>query len=381
MVNIVRVGPLKVDIELVGEPAYGRILGTDGLGADGGHLRAYVGPEHESPLAVILHLCNVPDRIYLHDCVLLGFTTEMDALSAWAETGGRKSGREVVAWCATTTGSLADALDSVADGTPCVFASPESWKVIVEECEFAGSAPMWVPVEPVPEPDEDDAAPIGDRYPWHARNRWGAYVAEPGQTGAERYGWPPQQEAVAESYPQEETMPLGDYAEYVSPVAGRSARQELARKTKRFTTNLTVDKVEVTGGPRVVPGRMAKVVATLVREITARKPDVTPGEAWIEALARMQREWSRLYLDVGYTPTGRERRVIATMVANRIGRAKRKPLGESAPPGWEKAVKLMKRQNVENPWALAWHLHKKGVDPEDYIGSRGGRKRRKPRKS
>lgn len=38
----------------------------------------------------------------------------------------------------------------------------------------------------------------------------------------------------------------------------------------------------------------------------------------------------------------------------------------SAPPGWEQKVERWKRDSsIDNPFALAWHLHEKGVSPKD----------------
>ena len=38
--------------------------------------------------------------------------------------------------------------------------------------------------------------------------------------------------------------------------------------------------------------------------------------------------------------------------------------GEEAPPGWEGVVKAMKKKkNIDNPYALAWHMHNKGMKP------------------
>ena len=37
---------------------------------------------------------------------------------------------------------------------------------------------------------------------------------------------------------------------------------------------------------------------------------------------------------------------------------------EVAPPGWEGTVKAMKKKKgIDNPWALAWHMHNKGMKP------------------
>ncbi len=39
-------------------------------------------------------------------------------------------------------------------------------------------------------------------------------------------------------------------------------------------------------------------------------------------------------------------------------------LAEVAPPGWEDTVKKMKgKEDIENPWALAWHMKGKGAKP------------------
>lgn len=41
-------------------------------------------------------------------------------------------------------------------------------------------------------------------------------------------------------------------------------------------------------------------------------------------------------------------------------------LAEVAPPGWEDTVKKMKKhKDIENPWALAWHMKGKGAKPSD----------------
>ena len=38
-----------------------------------------------------------------------------------------------------------------------------------------------------------------------------------------------------------------------------------------------------------------------------------------------------------------------------------KKLREKAPPGWEDTVKAMKDEpDIDNPWALAWHMKGKG---------------------
>jgi hypothetical protein len=40
----------------------------------------------------------------------------------------------------------------------------------------------------------------------------------------------------------------------------------------------------------------------------------------------------------------------------------RDPMDEAAPPGWEGTVKAMKKHpEVDNPWALAWHMKKRGA--------------------
>ena len=37
---------------------------------------------------------------------------------------------------------------------------------------------------------------------------------------------------------------------------------------------------------------------------------------------------------------------------------------EVAPPGWEGTVRAMKKhKNIDNPWALAWSMEKKGYKP------------------
>ena len=45
---------------------------------------------------------------------------------------------------------------------------------------------------------------------------------------------------------------------------------------------------------------------------------------------------------------------------------------EEAPPGWEGTVKAMKKKkNIDNPYALAWHMHNKGMKPhipEEFTG-------------
>ena len=45
---------------------------------------------------------------------------------------------------------------------------------------------------------------------------------------------------------------------------------------------------------------------------------------------------------------------------------------EEAPPGWEGVVKAMKKKkNIDNPYALAWHMHNKGMKPhipEEFTG-------------
>ena len=40
-------------------------------------------------------------------------------------------------------------------------------------------------------------------------------------------------------------------------------------------------------------------------------------------------------------------------------------LAEVAPPGWEDTIKKMKKHknDIENPWALAWSMKKKGATP------------------
>ena len=39
-------------------------------------------------------------------------------------------------------------------------------------------------------------------------------------------------------------------------------------------------------------------------------------------------------------------------------------LEEDAPPGWEDTVKKMKKNpEIDNPWALAWSMKKKGHKP------------------
>ena len=36
-------------------------------------------------------------------------------------------------------------------------------------------------------------------------------------------------------------------------------------------------------------------------------------------------------------------------------------MNEVSPPGWEGTVKAMKKHSdIDNPWALAWHMKKKG---------------------
>lgn len=40
-------------------------------------------------------------------------------------------------------------------------------------------------------------------------------------------------------------------------------------------------------------------------------------------------------------------------------------LDEVAPPGYEKTVKALKKEpSIDNPWALAWSMKKKGVKPK-----------------
>ena len=38
-------------------------------------------------------------------------------------------------------------------------------------------------------------------------------------------------------------------------------------------------------------------------------------------------------------------------------------MNEVSPPGWKGSVKAMKKHDIDNPWALAWHMKKKGNKP------------------
>lgn len=41
-----------------------------------------------------------------------------------------------------------------------------------------------------------------------------------------------------------------------------------------------------------------------------------------------------------------------------------KNFDEVAPAGWEGTIKAMKKsKKIDNPWALAWHMKKKGYKP------------------
>ena len=43
---------------------------------------------------------------------------------------------------------------------------------------------------------------------------------------------------------------------------------------------------------------------------------------------------------------------------------KRNGIGEDAPPGWKGTVKKMKgHKEIDNPFALAWSMKKKGAKP------------------
>ena len=51
-------------------------------------------------------------------------------------------------------------------------------------------------------------------------------------------------------------------------------------------------------------------------------------------------------------------------------------LEEVAPPGWEETVKQMKDDpEIDNPYALAWHMKKKGAKPG--YGKGNGRRKKK----
>ena len=40
----------------------------------------------------------------------------------------------------------------------------------------------------------------------------------------------------------------------------------------------------------------------------------------------------------------------------------------TAPPGWEPSIKRMKKQgDVENPWALAWWMRRRGYQPAKHV--------------
>ncbi len=53
-------------------------------------------------------------------------------------------------------------------------------------------------------------------------------------------------------------------------------------------------------------------------------------------------------------------------LADALGFLVRYNLDESAPPGWEKTVEKMKKdKSIDNPFALAWSMYKKGQKPKN----------------
>ena len=54
-------------------------------------------------------------------------------------------------------------------------------------------------------------------------------------------------------------------------------------------------------------------------------------------------------------------------------------LQEKSPPGWRGSVKAMKKhKNIDNPFALAWHMKKKG-DTAHYKDKKKGKPEKKKR--
>lgn len=52
-------------------------------------------------------------------------------------------------------------------------------------------------------------------------------------------------------------------------------------------------------------------------------------------------------------------------LADALGFLVRYNIDESAPPGWEKAVEKMKKdKSIDNPFALAWSMYKRGKTPK-----------------
>ncbi len=55
-----------------------------------------------------------------------------------------------------------------------------------------------------------------------------------------------------------------------------------------------------------------------------------------------------------------------TDLPEKIGEQINDEIIEVAPPGYEKVVKALKKNpNVDNPWALAWSMKKKGIKPKN----------------
>lgn len=60
---------------------YGEIRGTEGV--DGDKLDVYVGPNHDSPLIVVIHQHNPWDGNYDEDKVMVGFDSVEEAIGAY----------------------------------------------------------------------------------------------------------------------------------------------------------------------------------------------------------------------------------------------------------------------------------------------------------
>lgn len=423
--RVVRVGPLRVAIEFDDDFPYGFVLGTDGMGVDGDSIDARVGPDRDSPVVHVVH--HVRDGRYVDTLLLLGFPEDEDPRTLGPEV----LGSDAVAVESFPLDELAAELSAAPRGEPVVPATAETWDRIARY-DFAGAKrPRPILLRAIDEDVDGDGHVAGQRFPWHATGRTGAYIGQPMASGAELHGlddqgavpastgWIDADPADTDGSQVRETtdpdaLPRARYGQVADDPRRIDPERESEREWNLFDTEPKVDVYRVGAPESPVRDRLVRIAAMVARAIGA---DGTkgPGRCWIEALRWMRENGDEIWRATGFTPTAGERRLIARMISDaarvtgdaaagldRVSRMVAKAeegdvrqvveeavrtgagpedlrfaaelIAEVAPPGCEHVVRALKKEDVENPWAVAWAMYRRGECGE---GKRSGKRRRK----
>lgn len=158
--------------------------------------------------------------------------------------------------------------------------------------------------------------------------------------------------AIAEEMTQE----VEEFNRYGIPTARKISNKVKAGKADKAEA---VSKMSVAQALRSATVKL-KIIADIYASSLGIKESVVKGNALLEEVNTLDTI---------------DRQIISEMAREIVRRINRSIVFEKAPPGWKGSVKAMKKyKDIDNPFALAWSMHKKGNKPH-YKNDDSGKKK------